>query len=151
MRRGIAVAVASGFGVGYVPVAPGTAGSLVALVLGYGLLHLGWLVLVGAAVLATILGIWAVHATGALDDPGWVVMDEFAGQWIALLALPAAEPIGAAAAFVLFRLYDIAKPGLVGLMDRRGDAAGVVLDDVVAGALAAATLAAARALLMAMR
>ena len=149
MRRRIALLVASVFGIGYAPVAPGTVGSVAAVFAGYGLLHLSWGVLAAATVLVTGLAIWAVHYTNALDDPQWVVVDEVAGQWVTMLALPAAEPVGAAAAFVLFRLFDIAKPGPIGRLDQRGDAAGVVLDDVAAGALAALTLLVLQALVAA--
>jgi phosphatidylglycerophosphatase A len=80
-------------------------------------------------------------------DPSWVVIDELAGQWIALLPVAiGAEAAGAApsdlwpgwlAAFLLFRLFDVWKPGPVGWADRRPGAAGVVLDDLFAGAFAA--------------
>ena len=80
--------VASFLGVGLVPVAPGTAGSAAALLPGLALLWLSpWALLAGAGVV-TAIGLWAVHAARAGDDPGWVVIDEVAGQWIALLALP---------------------------------------------------------------
>ena len=134
--------IASGLGSGYAPVAPGTAGSLVAVLTGIPLLtwHRG--ALVAAAVLATAAGFWAVQRIEAADDPGWVVIDEVAGQWIAMLALPDASLIGLLLAFGLFRLFDVAKPGPVGWADRRPGAAGVMLDDIIAGALAAATIAA---------
>jgi phosphatidylglycerophosphatase A len=80
-------------------------------------------------------------------DPSEIVVDELVGQWIALLPLSYAAwsmeinvlvmwP-GWIAAFVLFRLFDIWKPWLVGWADRRGDALGVMLDDVIAGVFAA--------------
>ena len=79
-------------------------------------------------------------------NPSEVVIDEVAGQWIALLFPACAfwwrgwEGVmpypGWVAAFVFFRLFDIWKPWLVGRADRRGDAAGVMLDDLIAGVLA---------------
>ena len=138
--------IASGGGVGFCPIAPGTAGSLVALELGAGLLHLGRAALVCGIVLVIIAGIWAVRAEIAAGDAGWIVIDEVAGQWIALLGLATPSLPGLVAAFLLFRLFDIAKPGPVGWMDRRHDAMGVMGDDVVAGALAAAVLLALTAL-----
>lgn len=138
-------------GVGRLRPAPGTWGSLGALGLAAGLLALGgaWLLL--AATLGAIpLGLWAagrVIAEGGDADPPSVVIDEVAGQWIALLpvAFGAARADvsvfalwpGWIAAFVLFRLFDVWKPGPVGRADRRGDALGLMLDDVVAGAFAA--------------
>ncbi len=102
--------------------------------------------LAALAVLATAGGWLAVRrAVPEPDaDPGWVVVDEVAGQWIALLGSPSGSTVGAAAAFALFRLLDITKVGPVGWAERRGGAFGVMADDVVAGALAAVLVAAAR-------
>jgi phosphatidylglycerophosphatase A len=138
--------IASGFGSGFCPVAPGTAGSLAALGLGVLLMQLSPAALPIAAVLACILGSWSVHrAAAGAADPGWVVIDEFAGQWIAMLPLSrldlsVASATSLLASFALFRLFDIAKPGPVGWADRRHDAIGVMADDVIAGAIAAAIL-----------
>ena len=143
--------IASGFGAGFCPVAPGTAGSVAALPLGILLLHLSPAALPIAIVAACGLGVWSIRAAGAgAADPGWIVIDEFAGQWIAMLplaSLPLASAwdstaglAGLAASFALFRLFDITKPGPVGWADRRHDAIGVMADDVIAGAMAAAIL-----------
>ncbi len=148
------------FGVGLLRPAPGTWGSLVAVLLGWTIdRYLGFPALVAATVLVTLLGFWAVGVElrdRPGDDPGEFVIDEVAGQWIALL-LPAAAfwargwegwlpwpaPL---AAFLFFRLFDIRKPWLVGRADRRGDAAGVMLDDLWAGLFAGiATILAAAA------
>ena len=129
--------IASGLGSGHAPRAPGTAGSLVALGIGAAVLAWSPWALAGAAVLASIGGVWAVRAARIEGDPGWVVIDEFAGPWIALLALPRPSWLGLAVAFALFRLLDITKPGPVGWADRQHGAVGVMADDVIAGALAA--------------
>ncbi len=139
-------AVASFFGVGFSPVAPGTAGSLAALVLGgWAMQGPGWL-LPALAVLATVAGLLAVPraVTERQADPGWVVIDEVAGQWLALLGLGAATLPGLAAAFVLFRLLDIWKPGPIGWADRQHGAFGIMIDDVFAGLIVAGLLFAAR-------
>jgi phosphatidylglycerophosphatase A len=73
-----------------------------------------------------------------------VVIDEFAGQWIAMLGLARPAWPGLLAAFVLFRLLDITKPGPVGWADRQPGAVGIMADDVIAGVLAAAILFAIR-------
>jgi phosphatidylglycerophosphatase A len=87
------------------------------------------------------VGIWAIGRISGRADPGWIVIDEFAGQWIAMLPLIVwPGVIGLIAAFGLFRLFDITKPGPVGWADRRHDAVGVMADDVIAGAIAAAIL-----------
>ena len=139
--------IASGFGSGFFPVAPGTAGSLVALAIGVPLFWLSPWLLVAAALAACAGGVWAVRATDAKGDPGWIVIDEFAGQWIAMLGLGTPTPLGLLAAFALFRLFDIWKPGPVAWADRWHTPAGVVADDAIAGAMAAGVLVAARAAL----
>lgn len=133
--------VASGFGSGFFPVAPGTAGSVVALGIGALLLHFSieWLVI--ACVLACVGGIWAVHRVHAEADPGWVVIDEFAGQWIALLAIDELNWKNLLLALVLFRLFDIFKPRPVAWADERKDALGVMADDMIAGTMAALAMA----------
>lgn len=140
--------VASGFGSGRFPVAPGTAGSTVAVALGAAMLHWFPPALPLAALAAYLGGLWAVKAAQAEHDPGWVVIDEFAGQWIAMLPLAGAAagpgPLGLLAAFVLFRLLDIVKPGPIKLAELQGGARGVMDDDVVAGAVAALLLWMAR-------
>lgn len=144
-------AISQVFGVGSLRPAPGTWGSLVALPLAYGLHALGGPLLLLAGVIGVFaLGWWATASAtrGEADhDPSHIVVDEVVGQWIALLpvSLGAAQsgaPIlalwpGWVAAFVFFRLFDIWKPGPVGLADRRQDALGVMLDDAIAGGLAA--------------
>ncbi len=127
--------------VGHARRAPGTAGSLVALAAGAGLLRAGPGAIRLAALASIPVGWLAVRALPEADrDPGWVVIDEVAGQWIAMLGLRRATPAGLLAAFALFRAFDIAKPGPVGWADRKHGATGVMLDDVIAGAMAAAVL-----------
>jgi len=137
--------------VGHLRPAPGTWGSLAALPAAW-LLHVlgGPVLLAIGAALAFAIGWWATaqETRGKADhDPSEIVIDEAAGQWLAMLpvsigathagaALSALWP-GWIAAFVLFRLFDIWKPGPVGWADRRGDALGVMLDDVIAGLFAA--------------
>lgn len=137
-------ATASLCGAGFLRPAPGTWGSAVALIPGAALLALAGPAAVAAgAVLLAALGWWAVARElprAAERDPGWIVIDEAAGMWLALAGLPGFGWLGVALAFALFRLFDVAKPGPVGWADRRGDAAGVMLDDLIAGAFAAAVL-----------
>ncbi len=134
------------FGAGLSPVAPGTAGSLAALPFGAALLWAGgawgWLWLGLATLLLLPLGAWAAahydRQTGG-HDAGAIVVDEVAGQWIALLPVAPISVSGNAwwqflAAFGLFRLFDIAKPWPIGWIDRRIQGGwGVMADDVVAG------------------
>ena len=100
MDRGrIARWIAAGFGTGFAPVAAGTVASAVATLVGAALLWWSPLVLLAAALLATFGGLWAVRAAQVEGDPGWVTIDEFAGQWIALLGLATVTPLGLLAAF----------------------------------------------------
>ncbi len=141
--------VASGLGAGWLPRAPGTWGSLAAVIAGAGILAAGgrgWLA--AAALAATLAGFWAIPRAGGDADPGWVVIDEVAGMWITMLPLPGPAPLGLAVAFVLFRLLDITKPGPIGWIDRQPGAAGVMGDDLAAGAVAAAILWALQAWLL---
>jgi phosphatidylglycerophosphatase A len=127
--------IASGFGCGFVAFAPGTVGSAVALLSGAALMQLPPYVLPAAVLIATLGGLWALRAASVEGDPGWVVIDEFAGQWLALIGLARASLAGLLAAFVIFRVLDIAKPGPIGWADRQDGAAGVMADDVIAGAI----------------
>ena len=129
--------IATGFGVGLLPKAPGTFGSLVALIPWWlWLRHLPALHYGIVLALALVVGIWAagwVIAKLRVEDPGVVVWDEFLGQWIALFAAPAGWP-WLLAGFVLFRLFDIWKPWPVSWADRKLHGGfGAMFDDVLAG------------------
>lgn len=147
----LATIIGTVFGVGYIRPAPGTWGSLVALPWAW-LLHVlgGFPLLLLGIIAAFLKGWWATSkmTEGSDDhDPSEIVIDEVVGQWIALLPLSYAAwsndiPVhvmwpGWIAAFALFRLFDIWKPWIIGWADRRGDALGVMLDDVIAGVFAA--------------
>lgn len=144
----LAVLIALGFGSGLLRPAPGTWGSLAACLLGYGVFLIGGPVALGiAAVLSTVIGVWAAERYGALtrtSDASQVVIDEFAGQWIALFPVVYFAPTlwwAWALAFVLFRLFDVLKPGPIGMLDRRlKGGLGVMADDVLAGVVSAAIL-----------
>lgn len=129
--------IATGLGAGLSPKAPGTVGSAVALLPWWFLLR-GLPVGVYVAVLAAgfVLGVWACHVSDRRlgeHDQGALVWDEVIGMWITLIAAPAAW-WWMVAGFVLFRLFDIAKPWPVRWADRRVQGGlGVMLDDVLAG------------------
>nr|WP_209442151.1 phosphatidylglycerophosphatase A [Neoroseomonas oryzicola] len=134
------MAVATLGGIGRLKPAPGTWGS--AAVLPAALLGPGWAL--GLAVAVTIVGWIALRDLFAGDpdqDPGWVVVDEAAGMLLALAALPAgAGWTGVGLAFLLFRAFDILKPWPVSWADNLGGPVGVMLDDILAGAIAGALL-----------
>jgi len=140
--------VATGFGSGLSPFAPGTAGSAAALVPWLALRETPWPVYALALVAAFGIGVWAcnwVVRELRVDDPGIAVWDEFVGLWIALTPLlrTPAHVWHVAAGFILFRIFDIAKPWPVSWADRRvGGGFGVMLDDAFAGIYAAIALVA---------
>ena len=148
----ISRALATVGGVGLIRPAPGTWGSAAAIPLGYGVHVIGGFPLLLLATLGVIvLGWWAARAEQAATgnhDAGEIVIDEVAGLWIALWPLSGglwhagADPWlfpwpGWVGAFVLFRLFDIWKPGPIGWADRQSGPVGVMLDDVIAGLFAA--------------
>jgi phosphatidylglycerophosphatase A len=132
---------------GLIRPAPGTWGTLAAMPFAWALVHWGNAFILGLAILLVFLiGLWAtarhMTATQNPDDPSEVVIDEVAGVWVACLALPDASAGGLIGAFLLFRLFDIWKRGPVGWADRRLKGAfGVMADDLIAGAMAAVSLA----------
>lgn len=143
--------VATCFGVGLLPYAPGTWGSLAALPLGWALAAAGgaWAVAAAGAALA-LLGLWASHAylqRSEIDDPGEIVVDEAAAQLL-ILAPVAHSPGLFVVGFVVFRVLDVAKPWPVSWADRRlGGAVGVMIDDLLAAIYGVAIMAALASLL----
>lgn len=146
--RGFALVVATGAGAGYSPFAPGTAGSVVGLLLFWPLASLS-LPLYAVTLVGTVcVGIWAAEQMCRLwstQDDGRIVVDEIAGQLITLaplLFLGRAHSFGwVVTGFVLFRCLDVWKPGPVRWLDQNlHGGAGVVLDDVLAGVFGAVGL-----------
>jgi len=132
--------LALGFGSGLAPVAPGTFGSLVGLAIALALAPLGLTWNLVAVAVAVGVGIWicgeSARRLGVHDHPA-IVWDEVAGMMITMLAVPDAW-WGAPLAFVLFRLFDIAKPWPIREIDHGlGGGMGIMLDDVLAGLFAA--------------
>jgi phosphatidylglycerophosphatase A len=133
-----ATALATGFGAGYSPIAPGTAGTLVGLLLFWPLHHLSFPYQLGATVALFALAVpAATHVSRRLarKDPGLVVVDEIIGMWISLLFLPF-TPAVVIAAFFAFRAMDILKPPPARGFEAYREGWGIVLDDVMAGVYA---------------
>ena len=133
--------IGTGFGSGFSPFAPGTAGALLATII--------WLIAVyvlpfsyvfyftlALVILFTILGIWSADKLEKYwgEDPSRVVVDEMVGVWIPLLAVPADNiwPY-AIASFVLFRFFDILKPLGIRKMEDLPGGTGVMMDDILSG------------------
>jgi phosphatidylglycerophosphatase A len=132
----LAVAVATCGYVGFFPIAPGTAGSLAALLLYAFVRWVGLPAFEAATVLAVLaIGVWSSGLTErTLDqkDPGPIVIDEVLGMLITLMWLPLSLG-GVVAGFVLFRAFDIVKPYPAARMESLKGGMGVMLDDAVAG------------------
>jgi phosphatidylglycerophosphatase A len=130
------VLLATWFGAGLLPGAPGTWGSLAALPCAYLLFHLGGpVVLAAATALVFLLGVAAsqrIERRLGLKDPGQIVVDEVVGQWLCLLPI-AGDPALYPVAFIAFRVFDIAKVWPANMLDRRlSGGIGIMVDDIVA-------------------
>ncbi len=127
--------LAFGFGTGLSPVAPGTVGSLLGVALAWLTLDLGLYVQLGVAVALSLSGIWICGESArriGVHDHGGIVWDEIAGMYVTLLVAPPTL-FGYALGFVLFRLFDIAKPWPIRDLDHRlGGGLGIMLDDLAA-------------------
>lgn len=144
----LALALATFGYVGFFPIAPGTAGSLAALVL-FALVR--WLGMpefeLATIVVVLVGGIWAASVTErmlGLKDPGPIVIDEVLGMLVTLALVPVSLA-GVVVGFVLFRFFDVVKPYPAARMEHLKGGAGVMLDDAVAGVYAHVAL---RALVM---
>lgn len=135
--------LAHGLGSGLAPKAPGTFGTLAALLPWLLLAQLALPLYLAFVALAGVAGIWLCGEAARRmqsEDPGGIVWDEWVGLWIALAGLPLSWP-WILAGLVLFRLFDILKPWPVGWLDRRlHGGLGIMLDDIAAGLMAAACL-----------
>lgn len=138
-----AFTVATFFGAGYLKPGPGTCGSIAAVLLW---LAAGWwlplssaglnLLLAGGILLSLLIGVPAATIAAkesGREDPGFVVIDEVAGQWIALLGCRPRDWPHALIALLLFRLFDITKPFPARQLERLPEGWGIVFDDVAAG------------------
>lgn len=147
--------IASGFGSGFARTAPGTAGS-VAAVLAWGVsayffqpdlaaraIALALLFAVGVyATSKVILDSRLAHRSGSkgMKDPGWVVIDEWAGMWCTLLFTDTVSFWSLTVGFILFRIFDITKPWPCSALERAPGAWGIMLDDLMAGVFALCVL-----------
>ena len=138
MKR-VALILATWFGCGYFPWGPGTVGSLAALLIAIAVnLYLGGTrqFLFGITFILLMPAVWAATKTAEITgkkDPGLVVVDEVLGQWVTLLGASSFKMGTFAAAFVLFRLFDIWKPWPVRQLEQLSRGYGIVADDLAAG------------------
>ena len=147
----MSAAIATIFGIGYLRPAPGTWGSLFAIILAILIVEIfGVIGFIFALLSISIFGWWATSVylkQIKTKDPSEVVIDELVGQWIAVLPIAILafyfklEPFdlwpGWISSFLFFRIFDILKPSLIGWADEKNGALGVMLDDIFAGIAAA--------------
>lgn len=140
----IAAWISSGFGSGYASVIPGTFGSAAALIFWWLLFKIGVLSSLESQV--ALIAITMVVGTAAVgiavrgessSDPQWIVIDEWAGLFIALIGLEPTQWIPVSVAFVAFRIFDGTKIGPVGWAEKLPREHGIIGDDIVAGVLSA--------------
>ena len=143
----LAIAIASVAGAGYSPLAPGTAGSLVALVALW-LIPFTPVALMVTIIAVAAVGIWAgsrVEQALGVKDPGVIVIDEVAGMLLSVFSLPRSLPV-LLTAFVLFRFFDVWKPFPARESQALPGGLGVMLDDLIAGIYTLILIVSARAL-----
>ncbi len=141
----LAQAIATAGGAGYWPWGPGTAGSLVGVLIGWALARqfqwthgLPFLLLTAVA---TWPGVWAsTVAAGDRKDPQFIVVDEVLGVWLTLAGATSVTALGFLVAFVLFRIFDIVKPWPVRRFEALPGGWGIVADDLMAGVYGALVL-----------
>ena len=135
------------FGLGLLPGAPGTFGTLAGVAIAVGALHLPQptFVVLGAALLVTLAGVplaRAAEASTGTKDPPSFVLDEVAGYLVAILGHPIGQRpwLLLTAGFLLFRLFDIFKPPPIRRLEKSPGGVGVMADDLMAGVYANACL-----------
>lgn len=145
--------ISSGFGSGYARIAPGTIGSVAAVVCwlflawcGVLTSHIHHLLLAGGVAIAGLLATRRSLDEEGGEDPQWIVIDEWAGVLIALVGTEPHNLLGVLGALALFRLFDVVKPGPVGWAEDLPGAWGIMADDVLAGMCALFGMSAFRCL-----
>ncbi len=139
MKKFLSILFSTGFYTGYIPVAPGTIGSVLGLIIAslVGLLH--WKIQLALFIVTFLLSIYAIRTTlnfFGKKDPPQVVIDEILGIWITVIFFKTSLKIFLLG-FIFFRIFDILKPFPVGFIDRKiGGEMGIILDDIAAGLMA---------------
>lgn len=150
-KRRLALLLTTVFGVGYVPIAPGTFGSIAGLGMAWVLLQQtgwpAWTLAVAAVLLLPIssLACGVVEREIGIEDPGFIVIDEVVGQWLTLAAIRPERPLDWLVALALFRFFDVLKPWPIRRLEKIPNGWGVVADDAAAGACGMMTIAVLRA------
>lgn len=144
----LALVIATVFGAGRSPIAPGTVASALTVVV-LGIVPFSRVALVSFFIVVTLVGVWASHHAErviGVKDPGAIVIDEVAGMTLSVLWLPLTLSV-LAVAFVLFRVFDIVKPFPAGRSQRLPGGLGVMVDDLIAGLYALVIVVTLRSIL----
>lgn len=147
LKQRLALILATGFGSGYSPFAPGTAGSAVGLLFVWGMSTLGLTGQLVAVLVVTVVSMIAadiVATSMGLKDPGLIVADEVAGMMVTMIAIPLSLK-SVLLGFILFRVMDVVKPPPARQFEHFKGGIGIVADDLMAGVYAQLVL---RGLLM---
>lgn len=147
LKQRLALILATGFGAGYSPFAPGTAGSAVGLLFVWGMSTLGLTGQLVAVLVVTVVSMIAadiVATSMGLKDPGLIVADEVAGMMVTMIAIPLSLK-SLLLGFILFRVMDVVKPPPARQFEHFKGGIGIVADDLMAGVYAQLVL---RGLLM---
>jgi phosphatidylglycerophosphatase A len=146
----VVLALSSALGLGYLPKAPGTWGTLAALPIWWALRDVSWVVFAAVTVALTVVSILIAHRAEAIyggHDVQHIVIDEVAGMLVTVVGVPFAWP-EVLAGFILFRVLDSVKPGPIRWVDEHVEGGfGVVMDDVAAGAVGLVLMHVARLVL----
>lgn len=138
VKERLAFVLATGFGSGYSPFAPGTAGSAVGLLFVWGMSYLSLPWQLAAVLVVTALSMIAadiVARSTGLKDPGLIVADEIAGMMVTMIAIPLSAT-SLALGFILFRVMDVVKPPPARQFENFKGGIGIVADDLMAGVYA---------------
>ncbi|TDI90260.1 MAG: phosphatidylglycerophosphatase A [Candidatus Dadabacteria bacterium] len=142
MRKGIAKLIATVFYVGLIPIAPGTFGTIAAIPLFYALSFTPLYLYLAITVLIILISVWASGVAEEIfgkTDPSEVVADEVCGYLVTMILVPVTLG-NIFFGFLLFRLFDIAKPYPIRKFERLPGGWGIVMDDVMAGVYSCITL-----------
>lgn len=138
VKERMAFVLATGFGSGYSPFAPGTAGSAVGLLFVWGMSYLSLPGQLAAVLVVTVLSMIAadiVARSTGLKDPGLIVADEIAGMMVTMIAIPL-DATSLVLGFILFRVMDVVKPPPARQFEHFKGGIGIVADDLMAGVYA---------------
>ncbi|MBP6703169.1 MAG: phosphatidylglycerophosphatase A [Vicinamibacteria bacterium] len=138
VKERLAFVLATGFGSGYSPFAPGTAGSAVGLLFVWGMSYLSLPWQLAAVLVVTVLSMIAadiVARSTGLKDPGLIVADEIAGMMVTMIAIPLSAT-SLILGFILFRVMDVVKPPPARQFENFKGGIGIVADDLMAGVYA---------------